>query len=225
VARLPEHLSTAPVGRQRLSREALAEYQRKRVLSAATGVFAKRGYQETTIDNIAAASKASVGGFYQLFAGKEDCFLGVYDRIVLSARERIAAEVAAATGWGDEAFAGLRALLEIFVAEPLAARIVVIEAHTAGPAATARYNGLIDATTRWLRTGREHYPDSADLPVTFELAAVAGLAFYLQQRLLASEPRSVSALFDDTAPMIFEPIIGEAEFARRLGEHTPAKQA
>jgi AcrR family transcriptional regulator len=218
VARLPEHLSKVPVGREQLSREALSEHQRERVLIAATGVFAKRGYQATTIDNIVAAAKASVGSFYQLFDGKEDCFLGVYERILVAARERIAAAVSPADDWAGGALAGLGAVLEIFVAKPLEARIVLIEVQTAGPAATAHYNQLIDAATGWLRGGREHHPAAADLPATFEQAAVAGLAFYLQQRLLASEPQSVRSLLEDTAPMILEPIIGEAEFRRRRGE-------
>jgi AcrR family transcriptional regulator len=218
MAELPEYLSSAPVGRERLSREALAEHQRERILIAATGVFAKRGYQATTIDNIVAASKASVGSFYQLFDGKEDCFLGVYERIIANAQQRIAATVAAADGWAEQAFAGLRTLLELFATEPLAARIVLIEVQTAGPTATAHYNGLLDAATEWLRRGREHYPRAADLPPTFEQAAVAGLAFFLQQRLLASAPQAVETLLADTAQMILEPIIGEEDFRRGRDE-------
>jgi TetR/AcrR family transcriptional regulator len=213
------------VGRERLSREALSEHQRERVLIAATGVFAKRGYQETTIDNIVAAAKASVGSFYQLFEGKEDCFLGVYERIVAKARGRIAAAVLEAEGWSEEAFVGLRTLLEIFAGEPLDARIVLIEVQTAGPAATAHYNELMDAAIAWLRGGRERHPAAAELPETFEQAAVAGLAFFLQQRLLAAEPQSVEALLADTAQMILEPIIGTAEFERRRGELAPAPAA
>lgn len=213
------------MGRERLSREALSEHQRERVLVAATGVFAKRGYQETTIDNIVVAAKASVGSFYQLFEGKEDCFLGVYEQIVASVRERIAAAVSEADGWAEEAFAGLRALLEIFAAEPLKARIVLVEVQTAGPAATAHYNALMDATTGWLRSGRERYPAAAQLPETFEQAAVAGFAFFLQQRLLASDPQPVQALLADSAQMILEPIVGEAEFARLRGELAVAQSS
>jgi AcrR family transcriptional regulator len=214
VARLPEHLSKVPVGREQLSREALSEHQRERVLVAATGVFAKRGYQETTIDNIVAAAKASVGSFYQLFEGKEDCFLGVYDRILAGARQEVAAAASASEGWAGEAFAGLRALLEILVERPLEARIVLIEAQTAGPAATARYNELMDAATAWLSGGREHYPDAADLPASFEQAAVAGLAFFLQQQLLVAEAPSVPDLLADTAQTILEPIVGGEELVR-----------
>lgn len=215
MAQLPDHFAKVPVGRQRLSREALTQHQRERILGPATGVFAKRGYQETTIDNIVAAAKASVGSFYQLFDGKEDCFLAVFDGIVLRAHERIAATVATQEGWAEKAYVGLRELLEIFVADPLAARVVLVEAQTAGPVATARYNELMDATIAWLRGGRERYPAAADLPPTFEQATVAGFAFFLQQRLLASEPQSVEALLADTAQMVLEPIVGPAEFSRR----------
>jgi AcrR family transcriptional regulator len=218
VAQLPDHLANAPVGRERLSREVLSEHQRERILGPATGVFAKRGYQQTTVDNIVVASKTSVGSFYQLFEGKEECFLAVYDRIVGAAREQIAAAILDADGWGEKAVLGLRELLEIFVSDPLAARIALIEVQSAGAAATARYNAVMDAVIAWLRGGREHYPGSANLPERFEQAAVAGFAFFLQQRLLASEPLAVGPLFDDAAQMILEPIVGTAELARLGGE-------
>jgi AcrR family transcriptional regulator len=218
LAQLPTHLASAPVGRQRLSREALSAHQRARILDAATGVFAKRGYQETTIDNIVAAAKASVGSFYQLFDGKEECFLAVYDGVLASARARIAERTAITDGWAAKAFAGLRELLEIFVADPLAARIVLIEVQTAGLAATAHYNDLMDTATAWLRGGREHFPAAAGLPQTYEQAAVAGLAFFLSQRLLGPTEASVPELLADTAPILLEPILGEQEFKRRLGE-------
>jgi AcrR family transcriptional regulator len=218
VAQLPDHLSKAPVGRQRLSREALSEHQRERILAPATAVFAKRGYQETTIDNIVAASKASVGSFYQLFDGKEECFLAVYDQIIAGARGRIAAAVAGHERWAEAAYLGLRELLEIFVAEPLSARIALIEVQTAGGEATDRYNAVMDAAIEWLRGGRAHYPAAADLPESFEQAAVAGFAFFLQRRLLASQPQSVEALLADSGELILEPITGAGALAQLRGE-------
>jgi AcrR family transcriptional regulator len=214
VPQLPEHLSKAPVGRQQISRAQLSAHQRERIVGPATGVFAKRGYQETTIDNIVAAAKASVGSFYQLFDGKEECFLAVYDRILTAAKKRIAEAIADSEDWAESAYLGLRELLEIFVTDPLAARIALIEVQTAGPAATAHYNAVMDAAIEWLRGGREHYRAGADLPESFEQAAVAGFAFFLHQRLLTSEKLSVDALLEDGGPLILEPIIGAAELAR-----------
>lgn len=218
MARLPEHLARVPVGRERISREELASHQRERILVAASGVFAKRGYQATTIDNIVAAAKASVGSFYSLFDGKEDCFLATFDGILARSRARIAAALAAADTWAEEAFLGLRELLELLVEDPLSARIVLIEAPTAGATATARYNALLDDTAEWLRRGRGEGSQAADLPPSFEQASIAGLAFFLQQRLLATTPLSVPELLAETAPLILEPVLGGEELRRLQGE-------
>jgi AcrR family transcriptional regulator len=214
MVRLPEYLSKAPIGREQLSREELTERQRDRVLDAASGVFAKRGYQATTLEHIVTAAGIGVGGFYALFTGKEECFLAVYDRILAAARARIAEAVVGAEGWGQEAFLGLRELLLIFAEEPLEARIVLIEVQSAGPAATARYNAVIDEVAEWLRQGREHYPEAAGLPPTFEQATVAGFAFFLQQRLLSSEPQEAAALFADSTQLILELVTGSDELER-----------
>lgn len=215
---LPQHLAKVPVGREQISRETLAEFQRDRIIGAATGVFAKRGYPATTVDNIVAAAKASVGNFYQHFDGKEDCFLGVFDRVVAESKERITEAIAGREAWSERAYAGLGELLALYISNPLAARIVLIEAQTAGERATERYNGLIDAATAWLREGRAAYPDAAALPETFEQAAVSGTAYFLHQRLLSAEKQSLRGLLAETAPLILEPIIGAGELRGLAGE-------
>jgi AcrR family transcriptional regulator len=214
MAHLPQHLAKVPVGRERLPRETQAFFQRERILEAATGVFAKRGYQATTTDNIVAAAKASVGNFYQHFDGKEDCFLGVFDRVVGRCRARLGEVTAPLPSWSQRAYAGLRELLDIYASEPLAARIVLVEAQTAGERATVRYNALTDATAAWLRRGRREYPEAASLPETFEQAAVTGTAYFLHQRLLSGGEHPAAGLLAETAPLILEPFLGAAQLRK-----------
>lgn len=204
------------MGRERLSREALASYQRERILIAATGVFAKRGYQQTTVEHIVDAWEGSVGSFYGHFDGKESCFLGVFDQVVAQGRERLADTVAGEKSWSARAYAGLGALIEATAAEPLAARIVLVEAQSAGPQARERYLALLDELAAWLRDGRRERPEARALPETFEQAAVGGTAYFLEQRLLASGADSASELFAETSQVVLEPILGAAEL-RRLG--------
>lgn len=213
---MPRQLSREALGGERLSREALVAYQRERILDAAVGVFAKRGYQQTTVDNIVAAAKGSVGGFYQHFENREDCFLAVFDLVVARARARVAAAAADEESWAAQAHAGLAAMLELTVSEPLAARIVLIEAQTAGRVATARNRALCDEAADWLRGGRGHYRAAATLPETFEQAAVSGTAYFLHQRLLAGEPSDPVELLVETSQIVLGPIVGAAEL-RRLG--------
>jgi AcrR family transcriptional regulator len=216
VAKLPRQLSREALGGERLSREALVAYQRERILDAAVGVFAKRGFQQTTVDNIVAAAKGSVGGFYQHFDSREDCFLALLDRTAARARERVGAAAAAESDWAARAHAGLASMLGALAAEPMAARIVLIEAQSAGREATARYRALCDSAAAWLRGGREHYEAAAALPGTFEQAAVGGTAYFLHQRLLSGEFTDVSELLAETSQIVLGPILGAARL-RRLG--------
>jgi AcrR family transcriptional regulator len=205
---MPRQLQSRALGGEKLSREALVALQRERILTGAIGVFAKRGYQATTVDNIVAAAKTSVGGFYQHFENREDCFLACFDRIASRARRLLAAATAEEPDWAARAYLGLAALLEVFAAEPLEARIVLIEAQTAGRAATVRYRSLGDDAAAWLRAGRGRDPGAARLPATFEQAAVSGTAYFLRQRLLAGEPSDPTMLLAETSRIVLGPILG-----------------
>jgi AcrR family transcriptional regulator len=215
VTSLPEHLSARPVGREKLPRETLAEHQRARILDNAIGVFAKRGYRATTIQHLVTASKSSIGNFYALFEGKEECFLELYDRLVTEGNQQIASACRDAGDWAEEALSGLQALLELFDREPLKARIVLAEVKTAGLTARSRYDATIDRAVEWLGGARSVYPDARELPATFEQAAVGGVAWFLQQRIESSAHESTAELFVDTTQLLLEPILGDRELARR----------
>ena len=210
-----------PVGRDPLPREVLAGHQRERVLAAAVEVFAKRGYQGTTVDHIVSSARIGVGSFYSQFDGKEACFLAVYDQIVAEARERIKASQPAGASWSHATCLALAALLEAIAAAPLRARVVLVEAQSAGPAARARLDVCLDEFAVALRAGRECAPSGAKLPGTLEEAIVGGVVWLLQQRLLGGEQGQITALYPELVGIVLEPYLGEAE-ARRQVEATRA---
>jgi AcrR family transcriptional regulator len=63
----------APAGAQQ-RRAARVDRRRQRVADAALHLFAVQGYNVTSVDDIAARSKASKSAFYEFFKSKEDCF-------------------------------------------------------------------------------------------------------------------------------------------------------
>jgi AcrR family transcriptional regulator len=213
---LPEHLQAKPAGRHRLPAEVRSQHQRERILEAAIEVFAKRGYQETTIDHIVSAAKVGVGTFYTLFHDKPGCFVQAYEKVVLEAREAIAAAVPAGAEWPEQACAALRALLERIEAEPLRARIALVEVQTAGPQALNRYEETLDSATPLLARGREVSPVGAELPPHMEEAVVGGLAWLLQQRLVLGEFEGANAHLPDVLEIAVEPYVGKEETARLL---------
>ncbi len=213
---LPDCLRAGPVGRRMLPFEVVQAQRRGRVLAAVTDIFATRGYRTTTIDDLAVASHIGVGSFYTLFEGKEDCFLLAYDRVIDAASERIAAALPAAdVSWLERTRAALEALLGWIAAEPLAARIVLIEAQAAGLASLARYQATVERLSSLLRAGRAHSSAGGELPASFEYATVAGLAWLLRERLVDGEKNGVKVLLPDLVEFVLTPYI-EFEEATRV---------
>jgi TetR/AcrR family transcriptional regulator len=56
------------------------ELSRTQILDAAEEVFARKGFHEATVKEIAAAAEFSVGGVYSFFAEKDDLFVGIFER-------------------------------------------------------------------------------------------------------------------------------------------------
>ena len=203
-----------PVGREKLPKEVLAEHQRARVLDAATAVFAKRGYQGTTVDHIVSAAGIGVGSFYSLFDGKRGCFLAAYDRIAEAGRARLAAALPQVAPWPDRLAACLRALLALVEEQPLAARIALVEVQAAGPEALARHERNIEEGAELLRGGRRHSELPTELPATLEFAIVGGLTWYLQQRVAAGRLSDAVSLLPEVLEIVAEPYLGEEETVR-----------
>jgi AcrR family transcriptional regulator len=214
MVQLPAHLSGIAAGKETISRAELAVHQRERIISTLIPVFAKRGYQGATVDDILASGKVGVGNFYSLFEGKEDSFLACFDRVTTEASAAIETAVATASAWDERTYLGLATLLDRICEEPGQARIVFVEAQSAGAEATARYNAIVDRAVDWLSRGREEHPGAADLPPSFEQATISGLCFYLQQCLLEARKLSSRKLLAETAGLLLEPIVGAKRFAR-----------
>lgn len=58
----------------RLRRDARVEKRRSRIAEAALWLFAGRGYNITSVDEIVARAKVSKSAFYEFFESKEHCF-------------------------------------------------------------------------------------------------------------------------------------------------------
>ncbi|MGD9734246.1 MAG: TetR/AcrR family transcriptional regulator [Solirubrobacterales bacterium] len=65
-----------------LNRRERQEQTRELLLDAAAMVFARRGYHEASVEEIASEAGFSTGAVYSNFAGKEELFLALADREV-----------------------------------------------------------------------------------------------------------------------------------------------
>jgi AcrR family transcriptional regulator len=216
MARLPKALSKSAVDDAPLSREELSGRQRRRIISALTEVFAKRGYQAATIDHLIAAARISMGSFYDQFAGKEDCLLAIYDQVTAEGRAQITAAMPDSDDWIERTYAGMHALLTFFAANQMSARVVLLEAQTAGPEAVGRYNEDLKEVAEFLRRGRAFSAFEGELPADFEDATASGLAWLLQARLARGEIGDVDTLFREMAEVALEPYLGARQTQKSL---------
>jgi AcrR family transcriptional regulator len=212
-----------PTGRHGLPPDVVAAHQRERLLEATIELVAKRGYRGTSIDHIVRAAKVGYVAFYELFEGKEDCFLAAFERIVAETREQLAATVSSEAPWSEQICAGLRTLVELIAAEPARARVALVETQAAGPVAYAHYEEATDGAAAKLREGRALRPEAAPRSDTLEEAIIAGIAWIFHRRLVKGEGEAVTGLLGEAIQIALAPYLGEAE-AQRIAAAGSAMQ-
>ncbi|MEZ4669862.1 MAG: TetR/AcrR family transcriptional regulator [Anaerolineae bacterium] len=67
-----------------------AQETRQRIFDTAVRLFMEKGYEETTMRDIAAAAGCSLGLTYRYFASKEDLVLALYRQLSVDTKARIA---------------------------------------------------------------------------------------------------------------------------------------
>lgn len=210
---MPPALARESVEKRQVSRKVRSEERRAQVLGRMTAVFAKRGYQAATVDHLIAGGKISMGGFYKEFDGKEDAFAAVYDRVMGEVGTRLDAALPAGADWPTRVAVGLRTVVEFAAEQPLAARVVLLEAQTGGELALGRYTATLQWVAALLREGRDAGEASA-LPASFEEATASGLAWLLQSRLAKERIEDPAELWPRMAKMALEPYLGAARAAQ-----------
>jgi AcrR family transcriptional regulator len=155
--------------------ESVASNQRARLYGAMIELVAARGYEASPVAELCALAGVSKRTLYERFpGGKQQCFLATYDIVVRRAETHIldAGRCALEGIVGADPVERLRALAEAFAREvaacPNAARLVLVEASDAGPAAlayTERTRRLVEGVICWsLRAGCD-MPASSRLTV------------------------------------------------------------
>lgn len=105
----------------------------QRILDAALDVFTGRGYRETTVDHIAAASHTSKGGIYFHFPNKGAIFDALLRRTSALLMARAEAAIESTADPLAKVDAALLTVLRLFAEHRTLARLFLVEAPGAGP--------------------------------------------------------------------------------------------
>lgn len=188
---------------------ALPARQRERILDASERLIAARGCANTSIEAIVKAAGVSSVTFYEHFESKEACFVAAFDRAVEATAAELRQAVPDAMPWPEQIGTGLRALLATIEANPVRARLCLVEARTGGPALSVHFEAALDRAARKLREGRALDTAPAALPDTHEEATAGGIAWLLRERLERGGEGGAEALYPKLAEIALSPYLGD----------------
>ncbi|HEY3020544.1 MAG TPA: TetR/AcrR family transcriptional regulator [Solirubrobacteraceae bacterium] len=190
---------------------------REALLAAAERVFARRGYRDASVDEIAGEAGFSKGAVYWHFAGKEDLFFALVDeRIDRPVREAIA-ELESAPPGEDMAerasalFAGLlRRRRELFLLDREYWSLAMRDPRLCTRYA-ARQRDLRRALAAALRARVEHLGRPiADVPLEEIATALLGLAHGLTHDRLVDPDAVPEHILGDTFALIYAGLVARA---------------
>ncbi|HET7590827.1 MAG TPA: TetR/AcrR family transcriptional regulator [Solirubrobacterales bacterium] len=217
----PSELGPLPGGHHGLSREQIAESQRERLLAAIAQEIAVHGYRQTTITDVVKLASVSTRDFYELFEGKEDCFLAAFDALRDHLEELVSEAAAGEEDWPHRTIAALRAALEFFAADPDLARLCLIESVSATPRIAIRFREAVLACVPALAAGRTELADPDSLLPDTEDAILGGIVSLATRSILAGETESLPELLPDLIDFALAPYLG-AERAAALAHESSA---
>ena len=131
-------------------RHARSLIRRRQVLDAALACFVEKGVQGTAIEDICAASGASVGSLYHQFDGKNSVAAAVYLDALEDFQAAVAGSLAAAPGAREGIFAVVAAHVRWVEENPARARFLQQARH--GEVVAARAADIAEANRKF---GRE----------------------------------------------------------------------
>ena len=217
----PGELGPLPGGHHGLSREQILESQRERLLAAMAHEVAARGYRATTITEVVKFASVSTRDFYELFDGKEECFLAAFDAVRDHLRELISAAAATEPDWPDQVIAALRTGLDFFAAEPDLARLCLLESVSATPAIAIRFREAVLACVPALARGRSELADPDSLLPETESSIIGGAVSLATRSIIAGETEKLPDLLPDLADFTLSPYLGAERAAELAARSRP----
>lgn len=175
-------------------------------MDALAELTAEQGYEATKISDIVKRAGVARKTLYDNFEGKEEVFLEAFD----SARDEVFRRVREGSGdvegdWRERIEGGLAAFLGYIAEQPTLARMCMIEALSATPATTRRYE---DALETFVVSTRAILPEDTRLPETIAETLVGGVAWIVYRQIRRGEAERAEDLLPELTEFILAPYVG-----------------
>ena len=120
-----------------LSPEERRADQRRRLVRAAIDEFAARGYHRTSVEDIVRSARTSRTAFYAFFDNREDAMYGALQTCLRKLLDEVRGKLLTAPPGDNITEVGIRAYVNALVADPAAARVILLEGVGTSPEVNA----------------------------------------------------------------------------------------
>jgi AcrR family transcriptional regulator len=212
-AKAGQGLPRLPPGRHGLPREFVARNQLDRIAAGMVRVVVELGYAKTTVARVIVAAGVSRRTFYNFYPDKQGAYFDVYGQVTDFLCEAMATAGAEERGgWPARVRAELRALLEVYAANPDLVRFTLLAPPAAGGEVAAAYREFLERILALIREGR---PKRARRPApAAEYGLVGGLAGLLVAAVEDGEEIGLERLLPEVSELVLTPYLGRAAAAK-----------
>jgi len=161
-------------------RDARLERRRGRIADAALSLFATRGYNATSVEEIVAEAKVSKSAFYEFFTSKEDCFRELLDHEGGALIHEVLTTAATGHDHHERLRLGITTFVRSCFERSSVARVLIVESVGLSAGVDEVRHELqsrfADAVAEEVRHAMAHDPFYADKdPMVFGRAVVGGV--------------------------------------------------
>jgi AcrR family transcriptional regulator len=203
---------TLPSGRHGLPAGFIRDHQRDRILEAVLLVSAQQGFEATPVKELIAAAGLTSKAFYTSFASKEDAWTVAFEQ-AFSQLYLAGWRAARAAEEPDQIAAAISACLDYLASEPRRARLLLVDAATAGRAALPAIDEALDAGTRLMSRALA----GTELPKVVAPAMTGGIAELAAGWILDGRAAQLPELRGPLIEVVLTPSLGVAGAVRAAG--------
>jgi AcrR family transcriptional regulator len=184
----------------------IAEHKQRRIMDALAELTAEQGYEATKISDIVKRAGVARKTLYDNFEGKEEVFLAAFDAARDEVLRRVAEGSAADEGdWQERVEGGLASFLAYVAEQPTLAQMCMIEALSATPATTKRYEDALEA---FVKLTRQALPNDERVPDTTAESLVGGVAWIVSKQIRRGEAERAEDLLPELTEFMMAPYLG-----------------
>ena len=183
-------------------REEVVRNQRERLFAAMVASVAARGYEATRVDDLVELSGVSSRTFYDQFADKRSCFKAAVEAMIEAAAAFTLRGAEEPGPWEERARRGFEDFATMIVAQPAAARMLLVDAYAAGPEVMAILERAAGAFEQMTTAMLAQSPERAAMPREMIQAHIAAQQEIARTRLRRGTEAELPALMQELWGMV-----------------------